>query len=278
MANDEERSGSKQAPSASAEPKPPDAVAGLPASIELAWGLREKGTRGPKRGLSLEQIVAAGVKVALTDGLGSVSMGRVAKELGGSTMSLYRYVASKDELLTLMVDAALGPPLRVDRPGEGWRAGLERWALAESAAYQRHPWALRVPISGPPLGPNNVAWLEEALRCMADTALTEQQKLSTVVLISGFVRNTSTLLADIAAANGGAALVNYGTVLARLADAGRFPALQRAIASGALDDEDEEMNNEFDFGLQRILDGVAVLIGAPASAGRRPPMRRRRPR
>src|SRR5271156_3032527 len=69
----------------------------LPASIELAWGLGERPRRGPKPGLTLERIVAAGIRVAMTDGLGSVSMGRIAAELGGSTMSLYRYVRAKDD-------------------------------------------------------------------------------------------------------------------------------------------------------------------------------------
>ncbi|MEP7026735.1 MAG: TetR/AcrR family transcriptional regulator, partial [Actinomycetota bacterium] len=69
----------------------------LPHSIGLAWGTGERPRRGPKPGLTLDRIVAAGIKVALTDGLGSVSMSRVAAELGRSTMSLYRYVPAKDD-------------------------------------------------------------------------------------------------------------------------------------------------------------------------------------
>jgi hypothetical protein len=67
---------------------------GLPASIEAAWGLRERPAKGPKPGLSLDRIVEAAVGVAATEGLAAVSMGRVAKELSVSTMSLYRYVAA----------------------------------------------------------------------------------------------------------------------------------------------------------------------------------------
>jgi AcrR family transcriptional regulator len=65
--------------------------------------------------------VAAGIKIALTQGLGALSMGRVANELGVSTMSLYRYVSAKDELLTLMVDTGLGSPPPVEA-GADWRA------------------------------------------------------------------------------------------------------------------------------------------------------------
>jgi AcrR family transcriptional regulator len=239
----------------------------LPASIELAWGLGERPRRGPKPGLTLERIVKAGIKIAMTDGLGSVSMGRVAAELGSSTMSLYRYVPAKDDLLTLMVDTALGRPAGGDAADGGWRAGLTRWALAVRAAYRRHPWALRVPITAPPLGPNNVAWLNNALESLEATLLTEQQKLSAVLLLSGFVRNDAILTADLAASTAsGPVMPGYGTALSQLIGDTAFPALQRAIASGALDDDDD-IDAEFDFGLERILDGLAVLITSAGPAG-----------
>jgi AcrR family transcriptional regulator len=208
-------------------------------------------------------VVAAGIKVALTEGVGALSMGRVAKELGVGTMSLYRYVSAKDDLLTLMFDTAIGPPPRIDPADHDWRDGLTLWAEGIRAAYRRHPWSLRVPISAPPLGPNNVAWLEAALQAQANTPLSEQEKLSTALLISGFVRNESTLSADLAAGAGTAGdqvMPKYGDMLVMvLPESGGYPALRRAIASGALND-DEEMDNEFDFGLLRILDGIAALI------------------
>jgi AcrR family transcriptional regulator len=238
------------------EPLP---TSGIPPSLELAWGLRDPGARGPKRGLTLDRIVSAGIKVALTDGIGSLSMARVASELGVGTMSLYRYVTAKDELLLLMVDAGLGTP-PPSPPGEDWRAGLRRWALGVWAAYRRHPWSLRVPISAPPYGPNNVAWLDNALATLADTPLAEQEKLSCVLLVSGFVRNVATLTADLmAGAAGELVMPGYGALLTRLTTAEQFPALHRAIASGALDDDDD-IEVELGFGLERILDGIAVLI------------------
>jgi AcrR family transcriptional regulator len=236
---------------------------GLPASIETAWGVRERPTKGPKPGLSLERIVAAAVKLAAAEGLPAVSMGRVAGELGASAMSLYRYVASKDELLALMVDAALGSPPAASRPGENWRAGLSRVAWAYHETLARHPWVVRVPIAGPPTTPNRVAWMEAGLASLAETRLDEREKLSVIVLLSGYVRNEATLMADVGAAAAASGDPNVGRswsrLITRLTDAERFPALHRTLASGALEGDDPP-DAEFGWRLERVLDGIDVLV------------------
>ena len=233
---------------------------GLPASIEEAWGLRRRPRKGPKPGLDLDRIVGAAVKVAGTDGLDAVSMSRVAAELGASTMSLYRYVAAKDELLALMVDAAFDAPAAAPAPGEGWRAGLSRWAWTYHDALRRHPWVLRVPISGPPVTPNQIAWLEDGLRSLGDTGLSEPEKLSVILLVSGYVRNEATLAADLGAAER-EIMPAWGRRLARLTDPERFPALHAVLASDVVA-RDDDPDDEFIFGLERVLDGIDALVRA----------------
>jgi len=243
---------------------------GLPASFEMAWGVRERPNKGPKRGLSLEQIVDAGVAVASTDGLGAVSMSRVAGELGTSAMSLYRYVASKDELLALMVDAALGdipdPPL--DEP---WRAGLEWWARVELAAYRAHPWALRVPVSSAPITPNTLLFLDRGLQCLGGTNLAEGEKMSVVLLLTSFTRSWAMLSADIVAAVADGTSVhvnfNYGAILSKLITPDGFPALTKVLAAGVFENPEEStdiefLEHDFNFGLATLLDGVEVLVRA----------------
>jgi AcrR family transcriptional regulator len=242
---------------------------GLPASIEAAWGRRERPSKGPRPALTLERIVDAGVGLAGTEGLEAVSMARVAEQLGVSTMSLYRYVAAKDELLALMVDAALGPPAPAGPEREGWRAGLSRWAWAYHERVRQHPWGLRVPITGPPTTPNQVAWLEDALWSMRDTGLTEEQKASVVLLLSGYVRSEGTLTADLDATNTitDAAMSSYARLLATLTDPARFPAIHGLLAAGVFDHADHP-DKEFTFGLDRILDGIDKLMRQPISRRR----------
>ncbi|MET9515330.1 TetR/AcrR family transcriptional regulator [Streptomyces sp. NPDC002994] len=243
-----------------------DRGTGLPASLELAWGLRERPAKGPRPGLSLERIVDAAVGVAAAEGLAAVSMGRVAKELGASTMSLYRYVGAKDELYVLMMEAALGGPPAPPEPGIGWREALSRWAWAQREVLGRNLWALHIPTSGPPITPNSVAWMDQGLGALAGTGLDEGEKLSVLLLVNGFVRHEAGLMADLAAANARTdatpeeVLSRYGRTLAKLADPTRYPAVARLLESGVMELPDEP-DFEFVFGLERLLDGVEVLVG-----------------
>jgi AcrR family transcriptional regulator len=261
--------------------------AGLPATVAAAWGVRERPHKGPKPALSLARIVSAAVRVADAEGLDAVSMGRVAAELGAAPMSLYRHVAGKDELALsdgapsdrAPSDGAPSDRAPSDRapsdgapsdragPGEGWRAGLARWAWALRTGARRHPWVVRIPLNSLPILPNEVGWFELALACMRDTGLTEARKASVIMLLAGYVRNLATTEADIAAAIQASGLTpaewmsSYPRILAGLADPQRFPALTQFIAAGVFEAEDGP-DDEFIFGLDRILDGLEALIGA----------------
>jgi len=235
----------------------------LPASFEMAWGVRERPTKGPKRGLSLDQIVAAGVKVAATDGLGAVSMNRVAKEVGTSAMALYRYVSSKDELLALMGDTVIGES-RFTAGDGGWRVELTRWAWAELNAYGNHPWSLQVPIHGPPVTPKTIAFLEQGLRCLAGTPLTPQDKLSACLTLSSFTRAWAQLGAQLDPAygtNDRELMEGYERALRSVADREHFPALYEVLDAHAFTPgQDDHLDDDFVFGVERLMDGFEALI------------------
>ncbi|WP_232660510.1 TetR/AcrR family transcriptional regulator [Pseudonocardia sp. TRM90224] len=237
---------------------------GLPASIEIAWGLREKPTKGPKRGLSIDRIVEAAVHVAATDGLGAVAMGRVASELGVGTMSLYRYVGAKDELYILMSEAvfATGPP---DVSGLGWREGLATWARSLFDVLFAHPWVLRMPVSGPPATPNQLRWMESGLIALRGSGLGEGEKISVMLLVMGFVRSEVTVSSELTTASAAQGITEqeaaqaYGRLMTTLVTPERFPAVAAAFAAGVASEEDGP-EIRFSWGLERVLDGVAALV------------------
>jgi hypothetical protein len=115
-----------------------------------------------------------------------------------------------------------------------------------------------------PPTPSQVAWLEAGLSHFAATGLSEQQKLSAVLLLSVFVRSEASLALDLAGARQHVAAssgqpADYGTMIRALIDPDRFPRVWAAAATGAFQD-DAGVDGEFRFGLERILDGVEVLL------------------
>lgn len=233
-------------------------------ALAAAWGQYERPTKGPKPGLSLDGILDAAIEVATRDGLAMVSMKRVADELGTAPMSLYRYVSSKDELVQLMVDRAFGPPPGdVPAPEDSWRSGLTRWAWAQHETLWRTKWALAAPIPGPPAGPHQVRWLERGLRCLAGTGLAEGEKMGTVSLVTTFVRADVTLTVQLqqgmAQTGKTTPAAGYSQLLRQLTDPERFPAVTAVLDSGIFE-EVEAPDEDFVFGLERILDGLDQLI------------------
>jgi hypothetical protein len=143
----------------------------------------------------------------------------------------------------------------------GWRAGLEQWAQALLAAMLANPWMLQVPVAAPPITPNQIRWLERCLGALAGTGLAEREKLSIVMLLSGYVRSWAATAAAGMRPPGDRKPIDYGRALTRLTDPEHFPAIAAAIAAGAIDhDAEYDAAAEFAFGLNRVLDGVAALV------------------
>jgi AcrR family transcriptional regulator len=239
---------------------------GLSAEIALLWGLREPARRGRKPALSVPDITRAAIEVADTEGLGAVSMARVAKQLGNSTMALYRHVNSKDELLKLMSDAALNDPPEMPADIE-WRDGLTLWANSVLAALREHPWYALIPLDGPPIGPRNLAWFDCALGTLADTPLAESEKVGVVMGLLTFVHGEIRLTAELAESfreNPEAFGRAYSQALRLLVDPRKMPALGRVVDAGVFDFDtlydEREVQADFRFGLNLYLDGVAAYL------------------
>ncbi|MET8755069.1 TetR/AcrR family transcriptional regulator C-terminal domain-containing protein [Streptomyces sp. NPDC004667] len=244
-------------------------------AVRLLWGPPPgPPARGPRRGLTLEGIAGAGVGIADAEGLGGVSMQRVAAELAVTKMALYRYVPGKAELVALMAEAAMPDPAAeldaaLERAGSGWRERLGAWARELLAAFRAHPWLLRATVGARAVGPREVGWLERALAALEGCGLTGAESMDAVVLVAGHVRGIAEQERAVAAGGSGGAAgggpdVELGAVLGevmRLRGAD-FPALGAALASVAREGGQDQA---LDFGLERILDGIGLLVAARGS-------------
>jgi AcrR family transcriptional regulator len=246
--------------------------AGDPArSLALLWRTREKsGGKGKGRpDLSVDAVVRAAIEIADTDGLAALSMRRVAERLGVGTMSLYTYVPGKAELLDVMLDTVVGEYERPAVIEGGWRAALEFIARERWSLYQRHPWMLYVATSRPPLGPNITAAYEYELTAIDGIGLTDLEMDSVVTLMGGYVHGAARGAVEAAQATQHTGMTDeqwwhaHSPYLATIMDASRYPLASRVgSASGEAHNAAYNPGHAFEFGLERILDGIETLIRA----------------
>jgi DNA-binding transcriptional regulator YhcF (GntR family) len=224
--------------------------------------------------VTLDGIVQAAIRVADAEGIDALSMRRVAADIGIPTMSLYRYVPSKEDLLLRMVDSVFSEdPL--PEPAAHWRTRLEDLAHLQWAICHRHPWVARhVSITRPMAVPNGMAHTEAALRALEGTGLDKTTMVHAAVTIAGHVVGTALHLEQEVEAEQDSGLNNeewyeaQDLTLGRLLASGRFPML------ASLDDIpnfDLNLDIIFELGLRLLLDGLTAMIdGARTSPASTP--------
>lgn len=229
-------------------------------TLQLLWDPDSASERGPKRSLSVLTIVDRAVAMADESGLDAVSMRTIAAQLGVGTMTLYRYIPTKAELLDLMLDR-VNRPTNVTVPGD-WRSGLEHMGRELWRLYTTHPWVPQVDQARPVLGPNAVRALDSVLGALRDSGLTDREKIATTATIDSFVSslartaNSSTSAENRTAVTHAEFWQSQESSLVAAMESGQFPHMA-ALSEDAFD---ASMEETFEFGLQRILDGVDVLL------------------
>ncbi|GLY65923.1 GntR family transcriptional regulator [Amycolatopsis taiwanensis] len=217
--------------------------------------------REPQGELTRERIARAAIEIADVEGLDAVSMRRIATELGTATMSLYRHVPGKDDLVVLMADTALSEELLPEDPPSGWRAQLELSSRLQWRLYRKHPWAAGVvSLTRPQRLSKAVAHTEWSLRALA--GLEPRLRIVAYLAVFGFVRGMAENLEAEAAAQRDTGLSPDEWIRSQeqwmrsIVDSGDFPALVEAFDH----DVDVDLDTLFEFGLGRLLDGLAVLL------------------
>ncbi len=232
-------------------------------TLALLWGTYPQPARGPKAGLDLSRIVGAAIAIADERGLDAVTMRALATELGIGTMSLYRYVPGKEELLDLMIDAAHGELPAVTSHAGSWREQVEAAARASWAHYHRHPWRLQIAESRPVFGPNETAWYDSALAALLHAGFTGRQAVDTVAVVFGYVRGLARNSVDAMEAEKSTGVSDDAWHTQRMEfwetyyDMDRFAAQTEVWNQGVWE---EGVPDSFEFGLQRLLDGIVAYM------------------
>ena len=239
----------------------------IPRALVIAWGLEEAPRRGPRRELTHDAIARAAVAIADDGGLGAVTMGRVAASLGFTTMSLYRYVSNKDELVMLMQDAATEIVGEVAVSTDDWRQGLRDIAALHLQLYARHPWFLDVPLSlEGVLMPNNIRVADATYRAMRTLPADDALKQAVLLSLSMYVRAFGLLHRDLRAKDAPDISAETIDLLGQVVTPERFPDLAPVFRSGGYAGDDPGNSNgtdDFGIGLELFLSGLEAKVSAP---------------
>ncbi|CCH29655.1 TetR/AcrR family transcriptional regulator C-terminal domain-containing protein [Actinosynnema sp. NPDC047251] len=238
-------------------------------TIATLWGTRQLPRRGPKHTLTTAQVVAAAIEIADRDqDLAPLSMRRVAESLGVGTMSLYTYIASREELVEAMLDTVHGEAVTHLGTHDGtWQEGLRRVAQVNWNLYMRHPWVLQVFTGRPPLGPHTIAKYERELAVVEGVGLTDVEMDSVITLVLTHVEGVARrrVEADRAVRRTGISDEQWWRtvqpLVAEVFDPARFPIAARVgQAAGQAHQSSHNPEHAYAFGLDRLLQGVAALL------------------
>lgn len=225
---------------------------------------RASAGRGAESELTRERVVATAIAIADSDGLDALSMRRVATDLSVATMTLYRHVPGKDELVLLMADAVCGECPLPEPPPEDWRTGLTLVAREQWATYRRHEWFARVTsMTRPDPVPNAMAQTDWTMRALDGLGLGLETVLLLAVTLANHVRGTAENLEAETQAEHDTGLTAeewmsaQGAALEDVFAARPLPMLSRVARHPEIDLDIDVL---FEFGLQRLLDGFATFI------------------
>ena len=224
--------------------------------------VRQRAVRSPatvQPPLGRDQVLSAAIAIADAEGLDAVSMRRLAAELSAGSMTLYRYVDGKDDLVRQMADEVFGQGALPEPGPDGWRAKLELVSRLQWQLCKRHLWLPRaISFTRPLMMPNAVAHTGWTLRALEGLGLPPETMLQEVITLAAYVMTVAmTNAAEVeAGAESGLSFERWWMSQEhRTAEiVGRFPELGRVSADVAID-----LDGLFEYGLQRHLDGFALL-------------------
>ncbi|TCO50645.1 TetR/AcrR family transcriptional regulator C-terminal domain-containing protein [Actinocrispum wychmicini] len=212
--------------------------------------------------LTRDRIVRVATAIADAEGLPAVSMRRVAMELGASTMSLYRHVSSKDELVLYMGDLIVGEAPFPPRPA-GWRASLETVARHLWQVCRRHHWMSEVfSMTRPRAAPNLFMYSEWVLGVLLELGLPINDMMYIHLNLISHIRGMALTLAmeDQARQDSGLTTEEWfetiGPEFIEVAASGRYPVMLHITTL----DFDQDLDEMFEYGLRLLLDGVAQRL------------------
>jgi AcrR family transcriptional regulator len=204
--------------------------------------------------LTRERILRAAVALADRDGLDSLSMRRLADELGAGAMSLYHYVPNKDELVAGMIDLVFGE-IELPTTDVDWRTAMRRRALSTREALNRHRWAVGR-MEGTHSGLANARVHDAVLGCLREAGFSIETTIQAMSVQDAYIYGFALQEKDLpfeTAEESAAVAEAQGWEDEALAE--QFPYLAEVVA-GHVAQVGYDFTEAFEYGLDLILDAL----------------------
>ena len=207
----------------------------------------------PRVRLSRDRVLRVAVQIADKSGIESLTMRNLAQRLGVEAMTLYHYVANKDDILKDIVDLVVS---EIDVPSEGgeWRAALRRSAISAHQVLLRHPWACSLMMSPARIGPARLRYMESLLGRLREAgfsaAMTHHAYHAQDSHILGFT------MWEVGYSTGIKELPDSGATLRRQMSLDEYPYLVEHMGQHG---KPSRGDGEFWFGLDLILNGLEKI-------------------
>ena len=225
------------------------------------WTDAEEATEQPRIPLSRRRVLRAAVAIADRDGLPSLTMRRLAQELGVEAMSLYHHVANKEAVLDGVVEVILAEiteavnGAEAPAPEEDWRAALRTRVLTAREVLLRHRWAPRVLESRTTTSPAVVGYYDGVVGILRAGGFSFDLAHRALHVLGSRALGFTQELFD----PSGADPADAAATMEQMAD--HFPHIAGMLADAVHDDPDGTLGFcddqfEFEFALDLILEGL----------------------
>ena len=226
------------------------------------WERVDDLAKPPRVALSSTRIALAGIEIADAEGLDAVSMRKVAMRLNAGTMSLYRYVTSRDDLIALMIDQVYSTFSAAPRSVD-WRRDLADAARGIRAVTLKHPWLAGRSVARLGLGPNLLRMLESTLALVDGYGMSVDEMLDVLGTIQSFVQGyvleeaTEQDAMRITKLTKSEAQQQQESRVRKIMESGRYPQVTRVVTDSA---DNPDPHTVFERRLRYVLDGLATAF------------------
>jgi AcrR family transcriptional regulator len=213
----------------------------------------------PRVPLSKERVLRTAMRIADEGGIEALTMRRLAQELGVEAMSVYYYVANKDQLLKGIVDL-VATEIEPPSAGADWKAAIRRGAISFHDALRRHPWATSIMISGPPgVGPAQLRYSDSLLKRLRGAGFSPELTHHAYHALDSHVVGSTLWAAGVGAVM--KTKPDFVQTFIRELPRDEFPYFAEHVDQHMTKSVPTTGKSEFEFGLDLILDGLETMLG-----------------